>query len=267
LTNTENLLRYGNKVDAAMLIILLAFVFCSSMLHELGHASAIKHFGLRHGGIGFGLYLNFPVLYTDVTAAWRLPRGQRCVVNIGGVYFQTILLIVLVTAYIFTGADILRYMSMLIILGFILTLNPFFRFDGYWLATDILGVANLRKQTQALFTYYLHIIIGRKPERPHILTQTKSIVKIGIIVYSVTVNIFMCYYFFYIIPLFIYGFAQQFPAEIMQLVRCLSNDITPPMALLHNLFSQLMFMAIIGFLIYRIVKPLYTKLLNRRTSA
>lgn len=33
---------------------LLLFILASSFFHELGHASACKYFGLRHGGIGFG---------------------------------------------------------------------------------------------------------------------------------------------------------------------------------------------------------------------
>ena len=68
-----------------MVVGLLVFMVVSSLFHELGHASACKHFGIRHGGIGFGLYLNFPVLYTDVTEVWRLRRADRCIVNLGGV--------------------------------------------------------------------------------------------------------------------------------------------------------------------------------------
>ena len=40
--------------------VLLLFV-CSSFIHEIGHAAACKYFGVEHGGVGVGLYLNFPV--------------------------------------------------------------------------------------------------------------------------------------------------------------------------------------------------------------
>lgn len=59
-------------MNAYSIIGLLAFVLLSSFFHELGHASACKYFEVKHGGIGFGLYLNFPVLYTDVTEVWKL---------------------------------------------------------------------------------------------------------------------------------------------------------------------------------------------------
>ena len=82
---TSDLLLFNNKVNIYMVAGLLVFMFASSFFHELGHASACKYFGVRHGGIGFGLYLNFPVLYTDVTEVWKLNRAQRCVVNLAGV--------------------------------------------------------------------------------------------------------------------------------------------------------------------------------------
>ncbi len=63
---------------------------------------------MRHGGIGFGLYLYFPVLYTVVTGGWKLNRGHLGVVNLAGVYFQSKWLIALLTAFLVTGNDILR---------------------------------------------------------------------------------------------------------------------------------------------------------------
>lgn len=92
---TPDLLLFNNKVNVYLVVGLFAFMLGSSFFHELGHASACKFFGVRHGGIGFGLYLNFPVLYTDVTEVWKLKRGERCVVNLAGVYFQSWWLIIL----------------------------------------------------------------------------------------------------------------------------------------------------------------------------
>ena len=79
--STDNLLTFNGSANAYMVVGLLVFMVVSSLFHELGHASACKHFGIRHGGIGFGLSLNFPVLYTDVTEVWRLRRADRCIVT------------------------------------------------------------------------------------------------------------------------------------------------------------------------------------------
>ena len=76
---TEDLLLFNNKVHVYTVVGLFVFMLASSFFHELGHASACKYFGVRHGGVGFGLYLNFPVLYTDVTEVWR-QRDRKSVV-------------------------------------------------------------------------------------------------------------------------------------------------------------------------------------------
>lgn len=127
----------------------------SSLFHELGHASACQFYNIRHGGIGFGLYLNFPVFYTDVSNTWTLPRKKRCIVNVAGVYFQILLLIPLLIIYFYTQNDILKYVTIMTNINFIITLNPFFKFDGYWLMTDLLGVANLRKKMWGVYHLFV----------------------------------------------------------------------------------------------------------------
>lgn len=135
---TDDLLLFNNKVTVYVIAGLFVFMLMSSFFHELGHASACKYFGLRHGAIGFGLYLNFPVLYTNVTEVWKLNRMQRCVVNIAGVYFQSFWLLVLLIAFLLTNDDMLRYLILILNLGFLMTLNPFLSSMGiglrpiYW---------------------------------------------------------------------------------------------------------------------------------------
>lgn len=261
---THDLLLFNNKVDIYMVVGLLAFMLGSSFFHELGHASACKHFGVRHGGVGFGLYLNFPVLYTDVTEVWRLGRAQRCVVNLAGVYFQSYWLIILLLAFFLTGNDIVRYLVLIMNLGFVMTLNPFFKFDGYWIASDLLGVPNLRQRSLELMGYAWKKLrkrpIGRKPY----LLQIRPLERYGLLVYSIVVNFFMGFYFCYVIPLFLYRFVGTFPDEMNQLILYLSNRIIPPFALLRNLGMQLVFLALIGYLIYKMVEPIVRKRMAHR---
>ena len=158
---TDNLLLFNSQVTVYVIVGLFVFMLLSSFFHELGHASACKYFGLHHGGIGFGLYLNFPVLYTDVTEVWKLNRMQRCVVNIAGVYFQSYWLLALLIAFLLTNNDMLRYLILTMNLSFLMTLNPFFKFDGYWIASDILGVPNLRARSLEPVSY-THLTLPTK---------------------------------------------------------------------------------------------------------
>lgn len=253
---TPDLLLFNNKVNIYLVVGLFVFMLASSFFHELGHASACKHFGVRHGGIGFGLYLNFPVLYTDVTEVWKLDRTQRCVVNLAGVYFQSYWLIILLVAFLMTGNDIVRYLILVMNLGFVMTLNPFFKFDGYWLASDLLGVPNLRQRSLELLGYVWKKL-WKRPEgkRPYLL-QIRPLERYGLLVYSMTVNLFMGFYFVYVIPTFLYRFVQTFPDAVNELILYLSNRMMPPFALLRNIGMQLVFLGLIGYLVYRSVIPL-----------
>lgn len=252
---TSDLLLFNNKVNVYLVMGLLAFMLGSSFFHELGHASACKYFGVRHGGIGFGLYLNFPVLYTDVTEVWKLDRKQRCVVNLAGVYFQSYWLILLLAGFFLTGNDIVRYLILIMNLGFVMTLNPFFKFDGYWIASDLLGVPNLRQRSLELIGYVWKKI-RKMPEgkRPYLL-QIRPLERYGLLVYSVVVNFFMGFYFLYVIPTFLYRFAQTFPDAVNELILYLSNRMVPPFALLRNIGMQLVFISLIGYLVYKLVTP------------
>jgi putative peptide zinc metalloprotease protein len=76
------------RVSTWQIVIVYALALATMLLHELGHASACRKYGCEHAEIGFCLYLIFPALYIDLSAAWRLPRLQRAVIDIGGMYFQ-----------------------------------------------------------------------------------------------------------------------------------------------------------------------------------
>lgn len=230
----------------------------SSLFHELGHATACRHFGIQHKGIGFGLYLNFPVFYTDVTEIWKLNRQQKNVVNLAGVYFQSYCLIGLITIYMITPSDLIRYLILSMNFGFLMVLNPFFKFDGYWIASDILGVPNLRRRAQELYGYIYHRLRGTMGRKPYLL-ELKPCAKYTFMVYSILVNLFMGYYFVYIIPSFVYHFVMSFPSEIEKIVILLSNNMAPPFSLLRNICMQLLFLILILVMIYRIVSPLFSK--------
>ncbi len=250
---THDLLLFNNKINIYMMVGLFIFMISSSFFHELGHAAACKYFGIRHGGIGFGLYLNFPVLYTDVTEVWKLNRIQRCVVNLAGVYFQSYWLIFMLVFFFVTRNDILRYLILIMNLGFVMTLNPFFKFDGYWIVSDLLGVPNLRQRSMELLEYLYRCIrrqpIARKPS----LLNMRTLEKYGLLAYSFVVNAFMGFYFCYVIPIFLYRFIQTFPNAVNELILYLSNQMVPPFALLRNISMQLIFLTLISYYLYRII--------------
>jgi len=236
------------------------FMLASSLMHEIGHATACKYFGIKHGNIGIGLYLMFPVLYTDVTEAWKLKRKQRCVIDFAGIYFQMYLLAMLLVIYNITMYDILYYMILLMNFNFALTLNPFFKFDGYWMMTDLLGIANLRKKGNEWIKYVVDKIRGKKStSRPYFLTLP-SWAKWGLAIYTIVVNLFFCFYFFYVIPQFFIHFYQTFPDRLLQLMAELSYQQMPSWNNLQQIIIQLLFAFLFLYMTYRIISPLIRQL-------
>lgn len=242
--------------------VLMLFIV-SSCAHELGHASACRYYGVSHGGIGVGLYLSFPVFYTDVTNTWRLKRKQRLVVNIAGIYFQLIFLLPLITIYLFTGDEILKYFIFTVNINFLVTLNPFFKFDGYWIISDLLGVTNLRERTNELFKYLASKIKrGKDAPTPFILTLT-PIKKYPMIIYSLVVNLFFVYVFAYLIPKFIYNYITVIPKDMKLLIEYFMAGQVPPFSLLHSIFVPTIFLFFFLYMIVKILKPVWTKMRHK----
>ena len=127
-----------------------AIFLISNLVHELGHAAALMRFGEAPGAIGLGLYLIFPVLYTDVTRAWRLPRLERAVVDVGGIYVQMLFAALVIAWYAATHSGVAARAVLIMDLSLLANLNPFLRMDGYWLAADLSNTRELRRRTITL---------------------------------------------------------------------------------------------------------------------
>jgi Peptidase family M50. len=138
-----------------------AMLSLSKLVHELGHAFAASHFGCRVPTMGFALMLGFPVLWTDATDAWRLPRRQdRLVIDAAGMLAElslaalaTVLWAVLPDGAMRSGVYVLASTTWLVTL--VINLNPFMRFDGYYLLADTLDIANLQDRSFALASWHL----------------------------------------------------------------------------------------------------------------
>ena len=107
-------------------VLLACLYMLSGLIHELGHTAACRYFKCPHGGIGFGLYYIFPAWYADVTQAWRLSGRQRAVVDLGGVYFQSVFLIGVDAWAIATGDALALKLVFIITFTMLFTLNPVF---------------------------------------------------------------------------------------------------------------------------------------------
>lgn len=138
-------------------VLLYAAFMAIILLHEVGHAAASYSFGIKPREIGIGLYLIFPVLYTNVSGIWQLNAKKRLIVNFAGIYFQLLINLLLLSLYFLSP---LKFFWLLLIcantVSILCSLNPFFRYDGYWMYCDWFDLPNLRKQSKRLVVAIFH---------------------------------------------------------------------------------------------------------------
>jgi hypothetical protein len=128
------------------LLLVLAVMLISNIFHEFGHASAIRYGGGRARGIGAGIYLVYPVFYTDLTDSYRLGRLARVRTDLGGFYFHFIFELGIIAYTLISRNDFLLIIVALIDLDIIYQCMPFVRFDGYWTLADLTGIPDFYSQ-------------------------------------------------------------------------------------------------------------------------
>ena len=126
---------------------LLLLVFVVSVLsggfHEFGHAAAARYSGAEPGVMGAGLYLVWPAFYTDVTDSYRLGRAGRIRTDLGGLYFNAIVVVLTFVWWWATGWEALLLLVATQVLQMTQQLLPLLRFDGYHVLADLAGVPDL----------------------------------------------------------------------------------------------------------------------------
>ena len=135
------------------------------LLHELGHAAAAWRSGARAVTIGVGWYVCFPVAYADLSETWRMNRRERALIDVAGVYMQGLWVSALMVWHASSGHAVLLVAALSSTISILWNLNPFLRMDGYWLASDLLGVANLRATAQSLLADMWTRLRHRRDER------------------------------------------------------------------------------------------------------
>jgi putative peptide zinc metalloprotease protein len=126
-----------------LLLSLLVLTALSAGFHEFGHAAAARRGGATPGVMGAGLYLVWPAFYTDVTDSYRLGRVGRLRTDLGGLYFNAIVVLLSVAAWWVSRVDAVLLLVVAQVLQMARQLLPLVRFDGYHVLADLTGVPDL----------------------------------------------------------------------------------------------------------------------------
>jgi putative peptide zinc metalloprotease protein len=225
----------GSTVSIVMLLSLLG-----AFIHETGHASALVSYGCKQTEIGFGMYFYYPVLYTDVSEAWKLSRHQRAMIDMAGVYFQSVFQLLLLGLFFVNGSPVPIYFFLFTDLIMFRTMNPFLRMDGYWLVADLFGIFNLREQSTKLIKHYFLKLFGLNRAVRAPLHTLKPGARVALAVYSVLSTVFFFYLCTIMIRISIFYLLPEYPTRLMAVWQVVQHW-PPDVIKLLNLVFEILF--------------------------
>lgn len=144
------------------------------LLHEFGHAFAVKSFGGEVHEMGLMILVLTPVPYVDASAAWAFrSKWQRVLVGAAGMVVEVFIASLALFLWLNLEPGILRalcYNTILIagISTVLFNANPLLRFDGYYMLMDYLEIPNLRQRATQYLIYLAerHLFGKRDVDRP-----------------------------------------------------------------------------------------------------
>lgn len=192
-------------------IAFFATLVLVKIAHELGHAYMAVRFGCAVPTMGIAFVVLTPLPYTDVTDSWRLrDRRQRLLIDSAGMMVELGIAAIATFMWSFLPDGPMRSMAfMLATVGWLMSLavnlNPFMRFDGYYLLSELSGIENLQPRAFALGRWRLReLLFGLgvpSPERLPARTQTFLVVYAWLtwvyrLVLFLGIALFVYHYFF-----------------------------------------------------------------------
>ena len=150
VASTDDVLGFFGKVHMSWLLILglVPLSLAELILHELGHAFAVKSVGREVHYIGLGWSFAGPVAFTDTSDMWLATRRPRMLVNLAGVYVDVLvasvasLLIWAVPNPYIQG--MLWLFALYTFIGGFRMLSPLQEMDGYYALMDWVEKNKLR---------------------------------------------------------------------------------------------------------------------------
>lgn len=151
----------------------------TNTLHEIGHGLVAKHYGCRVTEMGMALIFMLPVCYCDTSDAWRLgDKRKRLYINAGGLLMELLLATVACLLWLMLPDGIPRTLMFFLAVTSLATtlfinLNPFMKFDGYYLLADALGVDNMQARSFANCRWQLQRwVTGCHTQKPYRIPES-----------------------------------------------------------------------------------------------
>ena len=135
-----------------LMFYMLSLVFVK-VAHELAHAYTAVRYGCKIPTMGVAFLVMFPVLYTDTSDTWRVKSPiDRMHVGGAGMMMELYIAAIATFCWGFLPDGIFKSAAFIMattswVLSLVINLNPFMRFDGYYILSDYLGIQNLQERS------------------------------------------------------------------------------------------------------------------------
>jgi putative peptide zinc metalloprotease protein len=158
----------ASRVLAPENLLLLLLIFpLVKLLHEFGHACAVKAWGGEVHEMGVMLLVLMPIPYVDASAASAFREThRRLVVGAAGMIVEVFVASLAMLLWINMEPGLTRavlYNVMLIagISTVVFNANPLLRYDGYYILADLVQIPNLRVRANQYLAHLVeHRLIG-----------------------------------------------------------------------------------------------------------
>ncbi|MRR50342.1 MAG: hypothetical protein EG825_05420 [Rhodocyclaceae bacterium] len=144
-------------------LLLIWFVFpLIKLLHELGHALAIKIDGGEVHEVGIMLLVLMPIPYVDASSATAFSdKLSRMRVGAAGMLVELFIASLAIVAWVHLEPGTVRAIaySVIMVAGISTVLfnaNPLLRFDGYYILSDFLEIPNLGQRANDYLGYLIN---------------------------------------------------------------------------------------------------------------
>lgn len=153
----------SNFVDRAVsmenLVALTLAYPLFKLLHEFGHAYAVKNWGGEVHEMGVMLLVLFPVPYVNASAASGFRQAhRRAIVSAAGIFVETFLAGLAMFAWLNLEPGRMHALAYAVMLTagvstIVFNGNPLLRFDAHYILADLLEIPNLGKVANKYLTY------------------------------------------------------------------------------------------------------------------
>lgn len=211
--------------------MILAYALVKS-LHELGHVLACAKWGADCKEIGF-LFLFFtPCLYCDTTNSWKLTsRWQRAAIAGAGIYVELWIACIACLIWRFTpnGLEHTIAASTMLMCSagtILINGNPCFKYDGYYILSDLWRIPNLSQQSSsALWRWMVSCLGGRTPDPTEFDEDYRILASFAVVstVYRLTVLFFLIWLVWFMLVPRGLGFLSIFVFATMSIGFCIQG--------------------------------------------